>query len=109
MELHASEGQSFLRAGMQMTNANMGGLPMPPAVMMSGQGPRPHGLMGGPQQMQGPPMQQGMPRGPPPRPMHQVRAVTMSLSCTFVEVWKHSQEVLNIHSTSPSCMCTVLC
>lgn len=81
---------------------------MPPAVMMSGQGPRPHGPMG-PQQMQGPPMQQGMPRGPPPRPMHQVCAVTMSLSCTFVEVRKHLQELLNIHSTSPSYLCTVLC
>ena len=59
-------------AGMQMPNANMGGLPMPPAMMMSGQGPRPHGPMGGPPRMQGHSMQPGMGHAPPPRPMHQV-------------------------------------
>ena len=64
-----------MRAGMQMSNAGMGGLPMPPAVMMSGQGPRPQVPMGGPQHMQGPSMQQGMPRGALPRPMHQVNTI----------------------------------
>ncbi len=55
-----------------MPGARMAGLPMPPAMVMHGQRQGPHGPMGGSQRMQGPPMQQAIPRPPPPRAMHQV-------------------------------------
>ncbi len=77
---------------------------MPPAMMMSGQGPRPHGPIGGPQHMQGPSMQQGMPRGAPPRPMHQVSASMIYPTSTKLV---RSQELLDVHGTLPSHVCMI--
>ena len=74
---------------------------MPPAMMMSGQGQRLHGPMGGPPRMQGPPMQSGMHRAAPPRPMHQVSQ--MPDQCAGVS--PAHRNILRNTESSPVCLC----